>query len=49
MQESWHNGYKDKDNVRYKWSYYQNEFKVIPLSIKVLWLSLQVDLVDGPE
>jgi len=27
MQESWHNLYKDKDNVGYKGSYYQNELK----------------------
>jgi len=24
MQESWHNGYKDKG---YKWNYYENELK----------------------
>ena len=27
IQESWQNAYKDKDNVGYNGSYYQNEFK----------------------
>jgi len=36
MQESWHNEYKDKDNIGYKWSYYQNELKCDSISIPLV-------------
>jgi len=36
MQESWQNGYRDKDDVGYKWSYYQNELKSDSKSIPLV-------------
>jgi len=46
-QESWHSGYIDKGNEKYKNDYCQNVLKNDSISISLLWVSGSKVLVVG--